>query len=115
MVCCSLGLPVCFFFFFFLRIRRPPRSTLFPYTTLFRSPGSYARLVVMARGDETWAFEADEFYGLYRCPMPDVHAAPTHASKILATLTQNILHWRDQHVSYLNRDRLFDTLQQQTL
>src|SRR5947207_11568331 len=29
----------CFslFFFFFLMIRRPPRSTLFPYTTLFRS------------------------------------------------------------------------------
>src|SRR6266702_5092090 len=25
--------------FFFLMIRRPPRSTLFPYTTLFRSPG----------------------------------------------------------------------------
>src|SRR2546426_6090963 len=29
-----------FFFFFFLMIRRPPRSTLFPYTTLFRSPRS---------------------------------------------------------------------------
>jgi len=28
-----------FFFFFFLMIRRPPRSTLFPYTTLFRSGG----------------------------------------------------------------------------
>src|SRR5256885_8209173 len=27
----------CPFFFFFLMIRRPPRSTLFPYTTLFRS------------------------------------------------------------------------------
>src|SRR2546427_9099244 len=27
----------CHFFFFFLMIRRPPRSTLFPYTTLFRS------------------------------------------------------------------------------
>src|SRR6267154_4484346 len=26
-----------FIFFFFLMIRRPPRSTLFPYTTLFRS------------------------------------------------------------------------------
>src|SRR5256885_17161935 len=26
-----------FFLFFFLMIRRPPRSTLFPYTTLFRS------------------------------------------------------------------------------
>src|SRR5215204_6808998 len=31
----------CFLFFFFLMIRRPPRSTLFPYTTLFRSrPGA---------------------------------------------------------------------------
>src|SRR2546422_2145438 len=29
-----------FFLFFFLMIRRPPRSTLFPYTTLFRSPCS---------------------------------------------------------------------------
>src|ERR1017187_10882964 len=28
---------VFFLFFFFLMIRRPPRSTLFPYTTLFRS------------------------------------------------------------------------------
>src|SRR5258708_31561694 len=27
----------CCFIFFFLMIRRPPRSTLFPYTTLFRS------------------------------------------------------------------------------
>src|SRR5574340_1218103 len=32
---CSVGF--FFFFFFFLMIRRPPRSTLFPYTTLFRS------------------------------------------------------------------------------
>src|SRR5256885_16987212 len=35
----------CIFFFFFLMIRRPPRSTLFPYTTLFRS-------VVGVEGDE---------------------------------------------------------------
>src|SRR6267154_4736875 len=34
-----MGLTVCFniFIFFFLMLRRPPRSTLFPYTTLFRS------------------------------------------------------------------------------
>src|SRR5208282_6128258 len=33
-----MGVWLCFvFFFFFLMIRRPPRSTLFPYTTLFRS------------------------------------------------------------------------------
>src|SRR2546425_5346644 len=34
MRCCAS----LFLFFFFLMIRRPPRSTLFPYTTLFRSP-----------------------------------------------------------------------------
>ena len=33
------------FFFFFLMIRRPPRSTLFPYTTLFRSPGEWIRVI----------------------------------------------------------------------
>src|SRR5260370_16681245 len=32
-----------FSFFFFLMIRRPPRSTLFPYTTLFRSDDAYVR------------------------------------------------------------------------
>src|SRR2546430_4397321 len=31
------SLTFLFLFFFFLMIRRPPRSTLFPYTTLFRS------------------------------------------------------------------------------
>src|SRR2546423_6364660 len=31
------------FFFFFLMIRRPPRSTLFPYTTLFRSSCAYTQ------------------------------------------------------------------------
>src|SRR2546425_11791556 len=33
----SLFFTFLFFLFFFLMIRRPPRSTLFPYTTLFRS------------------------------------------------------------------------------
>src|SRR5207248_10474384 len=41
------GILVCYscLFFFFLMIRRPPRSTLFPYTTLFRSLG---RVIVAA-------------------------------------------------------------------
>src|SRR3989442_9794140 len=33
----NIGSLAFFLFFFFLMIRRPPRSTLFPYTTLFRS------------------------------------------------------------------------------
>src|SRR5258708_31139600 len=36
-----------FLFFFFLMIRRPPRSTLFPYTTLFRSQVAFHRLAVL--------------------------------------------------------------------
>src|SRR2546428_10322413 len=36
----TIVVPSCFFF---LMIRRPPRSTLFPYTTLFRSQGELAR------------------------------------------------------------------------
>src|SRR3712207_8555225 len=36
---------VCGLAFFFLMIRRPPRSTLFPYTTLFRSPTLVDRAV----------------------------------------------------------------------
>src|SRR5476649_992375 len=39
-----------FLFFFFLMIRRPPRSTLFPYTTLFRSASESA-----TRARTTWA------------------------------------------------------------
>src|SRR3712207_8002282 len=36
------------YFFFFLMIRRPPRSTLFPYTTLFRSFAAAAARVRVA-------------------------------------------------------------------
>src|SRR6266571_1461238 len=41
----TLGRELAFraLFFFFLMIRRPPRSTLFPYTTLFRSPRACRR------------------------------------------------------------------------
>src|ERR1035441_10764571 len=37
MLCVFTVCIILFVFFFFLMIRRPPRSTLFPYTTLFRS------------------------------------------------------------------------------
>src|SRR2546429_6697328 len=44
------------FVFFFLMIRRPPRSTLFPYTTLFRSVrrGSHARGPRSRHGRKAW-------------------------------------------------------------
>src|SRR5256714_13825363 len=38
------------FFFFFLMIRRPPRSTLFPYTTLFRSSQGFPSVSLVVLG-----------------------------------------------------------------
>src|SRR2546422_5877176 len=44
----------CTSFFFFLMIRRPPRSTLFPYTTLFRSVVSRVRVHENWRPRSRW-------------------------------------------------------------
>src|SRR5256886_11338268 len=44
---------VKFRFFFFLMIRRPPRSTLFPYTTLFRSRfAAMIKIIETPKGDD---------------------------------------------------------------
>src|SRR6266542_5803470 len=43
---------VFYLFFFFLMIRRPPRSTLFPYTTLFRSRRAGPSLGLMVSDQE---------------------------------------------------------------
>src|SRR2546421_3115929 len=48
----SRAVVLCSFLFFFLMIRRPPRSTLFPYTTLFRSDGAGSRPAAGARSGE---------------------------------------------------------------
>src|ERR1051326_9511391 len=49
-------------FFFFLMIRRPPRSTLFPYTTLFRSgrDTSPGRAAGRADGGQDCGFRSEE-------------------------------------------------------
>src|SRR2546427_12212799 len=52
MYCCYRYFSAVFLFFFFLMIRRPPRSTLFPYTTLFRS--QTAVQVRSATVDQYW-------------------------------------------------------------
>src|SRR5437764_15321904 len=67
-LCCTLShlllfsdvLLICqasFILLFFLMIRRPPRSTLFPYTTLFRS----MQLAELLAADRTLAGEAFNF------------------------------------------------------
>src|SRR5450432_3220942 len=52
-----------FYLFFFLMIRRPPRSTLFPYTTLFRS--------IKWKGPKLGVFEMRRHYASYFKSLPD--------------------------------------------
>ena len=47
-----------FLFFFFLMIRRPPRSTLFPYTTLFRSIESRMEIILLRHGEPEFDLSA---------------------------------------------------------
>src|SRR6266568_5632009 len=62
----------CLLFFFFLMIRRPPRSTLFPYTTLFRAqaheitpvPGAVPRPGTRARRSEEHTSELQSQFHL---------------------------------------------------
>src|SRR5256886_11816400 len=68
---------VCVLFFFFLMIRRPPRSTLFPYTTLFRSHGAWhgggPGDTGHTRGFQLWlALPPDEELG----PVENIYLSP---------------------------------------
>src|SRR5687767_15915396 len=64
-VYCSSSIIFLLFSFFFLMIRRPPRSTLFPYTTLFRSPpdGERADLQAVLAGEHLRASGGGQHLG----------------------------------------------------
>src|SRR2546422_6001749 len=73
---------ICFFFFF-LMIRRPPRSTLFPYTTLFRSEDAD---VVLRRAPLFEGLDEDSARALRR-QMPDVKLrSEEHTSELQSRL-----------------------------
>src|SRR3712207_7503936 len=59
--CVSIIMLICYIFFF-LMIRRPPRSTLFPYTTLFRSLAAAGLLLlggILGVGMAVWRTGAE--------------------------------------------------------
>src|SRR5438046_4106139 len=58
--------------FFLLLIRRPPRSTLFPYTTLFRSE----------RGSPAWARSAETYCGLSVTGLSAAYRSEEHTSEL---------------------------------
>src|SRR5260370_35471414 len=86
--------------FFFLMIRRPPRSTLFPYTTLFRSPGLGA-LDFLARNEAGVAGAALAFAAVGRRDLPRGLSAGGHCGSasdelVVAAAGQHDLAFVDQ-------------------
>src|SRR5436309_5104418 len=85
----SWPVPFMFCYFFFLVIRRPPRSTLFPYTTLFRS---FARVVTdlatVGYVGDVFVLEPWRGRGLSRWLMecvlahPDLQRSEEHTSEL---------------------------------
>src|SRR5256885_16974738 len=71
-------------FFFFLMIRRPPRSTLFPYTTLFRSHAAWRRrrLGKFELGGLAVVVGALVAYGLGLVHPPNVERSEEHTSEL---------------------------------
>src|SRR2546426_5278013 len=76
----SLVLIRFFFFFFFLMIRRPPRSTLFPYTTLFRSPTRGQ--VCLEKHFGAAVQNADGAQAMQRLPREAHHRSEEHTSEL---------------------------------
>src|SRR2546427_8987430 len=85
-----------FLCFFFLMIRRPPRSTLFPYTTLFRSregwtrgenlPGFGAEFKRTLRTPAPWRFS---FYGFGEClPRPTNYVEDRKSTRLNSSHSQ---------------------------
>src|SRR3712207_8787492 len=69
-------------FVFFLMIRRPPRSTLFPYTTLFRSRGRLRAAGAPARAPRAAAAGRALRVGLRRRPRAHPGRSEEHTSEL---------------------------------
>src|SRR3712207_9326979 len=77
------------FCFFFLMIRRPPRSTLFPYTTLFRSATSWMAFycqqmfkiaLELSRFDQAWDSTATKFLEHFLSDRKSTRLNSSHAN-----------------------------------
>src|SRR2546430_5121371 len=66
-------------------IRRPPRSTLFPYTTLFRSNNRHSKILisgVLRGGPAIWAWLYTGFWGFDPVSTVDLRRSEEHTSEL---------------------------------
>src|SRR5260370_2323062 len=72
--------------FFFLMIRRPPRSTLFPYTTLFRSRPLLQRIFAGIEGQETTGAVNDYRQRVESASPEEIERSEEHTSELQSHL-----------------------------
>src|SRR3712207_9341347 len=90
---------MCVHFVFFLMIRRPPRSTLFPYTTLFRSSEDIVAAYMLQFEDPA---RVDASVALYRDALSHAFTTPFLPEYRRARLSVPTLHVRsEEHTSEL--------------
>src|SRR2546422_6425963 len=97
----SSSLTSLYFFFFFLMIRRPPRSTLFPYTTLFRS------ITYLPRSRQSGVGSCDySRSSRYRPPVLDRKSTRLNSSHgYISYAVFCLKKKKKKHITYLSRRR----------
>src|SRR5574339_923143 len=101
------NIQILYFIFFFLMIRRPPRSTLFPYTTLFRS-GEQAKSYKLPepKSLEECAWRSEEHTSELQSPgdlvcrllLEKKKKTETHLNARIPEVTRNSIH------DYINKE-----------
>ena len=73
------------------------------------------RMMVLEREGERWVFPVEEIYGVQRFQLNELKPAPTNVAKSTNTYTKGLIRWRKTHVSFLDDELLFYTLNRRVL
>jgi chemotaxis-related protein WspD len=75
----------------------------------------YPRMVVVQLGSERWVFPVDDIYGMERFAIDTIQPAPANVTQLNHSLTQGVIQWQGNFVSYLDDERLRYSLQRRAL
>jgi chemotaxis-related protein WspD len=75
----------------------------------------YPRMLVIQLLDDRWVFPVDDIYGIERFPRDRIQPAPTNVSQMQQHLTQGVIEWRGNFISYLDAERLSQSLHRRAL
>jgi chemotaxis-related protein WspD len=73
------------------------------------------RMMVLERGGDRWVFPVEEIYGVQRFQMSELKPAPANVAKSGNAFTRGLISWHDTHISVLDDELLFYTLNRSVL